>query len=294
MDHEEYQYLNLINEIIETGIPQNNDRTGVGTRSKFGHQMRFNLRKTFPLITTKEIFWRGVVEELLWFIKGDTNANNLSKKGVNIWKANSSREFLDSQGLILNQEGDLGPIYGFQWRHFGANYLDMYSDYENQGIDQLTNIIKQIKSDPESRRIILLSWNPLALHKMALPPCHILAQFLVDTSKQPHELSCIMYQRSADVGLGVPFNIASYSLLTRIIAHICNINSGDFVYMIGNAHIYNNHISALSEQLQRKPLDFPILKISPKKSSSIENFTFEDFNLSGYKPHGKIRMEMAV
>lgn len=218
-DHEEYQYLNHIKNIIQKGVKRE-DRTGVGTFSIFGAQMRYTLRDNiFPLLTTKRVFWRGVVEELLWFIRGSTNAFELSQKNVHIWDANSTREFLDSVGLKDREEGDLGPIYGFQWRHFGAEYKDIHTDYKNKGIDQLAHIINTIKTKPTDRRIIMCAWNPVDIPEMALPPCHCLVQFYVAND----ELSCQLYQRSADMGLGVPFNIASYALLTYMIAHVTGL-----------------------------------------------------------------------
>merc|ERR1719361_2901407 len=238
--HEEYGYLTAIREIIEKGVSME-DRTGVGTLSTFGMQMRFDLRKTFPLLTTKRTFWRGVVEELLWFIKGDTNAKHLSEKGVKIWDGNSSREFLDGRGLGHREEGDLGPVYGFQWRHFGAEYGDMHADYTGKGVDQLANVIDLIKNNPNSRRIVMTAWNPKDQPLMALPPCHMFCQFYVANG----ELSCQMYQRSADMGLGVPFNIASYSLLTRMVAQVCGLKAGDFVHVIGDCHVYMNHVEPL-------------------------------------------------
>lgn len=234
-NHEELQYLNLVRDILENGVARN-DRTGVGTLSKFGAQMRFNLRDgRFPLLTTKRVFWRGVAEELLWFISGSTNARELQAKGIHIWDGNASREFLDRQGLTHREEGDLGPVYGFQWRHFGATYVDMHTDYRGQGVDQLAACIELIKKDPNNRRIVMSAWNPSDLKLMALPPCHMFCQFYVANG----ELSCQvtflpllssqapqMYQRSADMGLGVPFNIASYSLLTRLVAQVCDLQPG--------------------------------------------------------------------
>jgi len=286
--HEEYQYLKAIQQIIEEGVHME-DRTGVGTRSMFGQQMRFNLRNSFPLLTTKRVFWRGVVEELLWFIKGDTNANHLTEKGVRIWEANGSREFLDKRGLSHREEGDLGPVYGFQWRHFGAKYVDMHSDYSGQGVDQLAECIRKIKEDPSDRRILLSAWNPADLHLMALPPCHMFCQFYVANG----ELSCLMYQRSCDMGLGVPFNIASYSLLTCMVAQVCGLKPGEFVHTLGNTHVYQNHVEPLKTQLERTPRPFPVLKINPEVKD-IDGFSSSDFQLVGYNPHGKIAMEMAV
>lgn len=286
--HEEYMYLRLIQEIISSGTHKD-DRTGTGTLSKFGCQTRFNLRKSFPLLTTKRVFWRGVVEELLWFISGSTNAKVLQEKDVHIWDGNASRDYLDSIGLTDREEGDLGPIYGFQWRHFGARYTNMHADYTGQGFDQLLDVIDKIKNKPDDRRIVLSAWNPSDLKLMALPPCHMFAQFCVTNG----ELSCQMYQRSADMGLGVPFNIASYALLTRMIAHVCDLVPGDLIHVIGDAHIYKTHIKPLQEQLQKLPKPFPILKINPEKKD-IDSFVAADFELIGYDPHQKIEMKMAV
>ncbi|OMO75612.1 Thymidylate synthase [Corchorus olitorius] len=286
--HEEYLYLKMVQDIIADGNLKD-DRTGTGTLSKFGCQMRFNLRRTFPLLTTKKVFWRGVVEELLWFISGSTNAKVLQEKGIHIWDGNASRDYLDSIGLTDREEGDLGPVYGFQWRHFGARYTDMHADYTGQGFDQLLDVIDKIKNNPNDRRIILSAWNPSDLKLMALPPCHMFAQFYVANG----ELSCQTYQRSADMGLGVPFNIASYALLTCMIAHVCDLVPGDFVHVLGDTHVYSNHVRPLQEQLQKLPKPFPILKINPEKKN-IDSFVASDFKLVGYDPHEKIEMKMAV
>jgi len=288
--HEEYAYLELIRDIIENG-DRRPDRTGTGTVSKFGVQMRFSLRNhTLPLLTTKKVFWRAVAEELLWFISGSTNAQELTDKNIRIWDANANREFLDSRGLHDNEEGDLGPVYGFQWRHFGADYKGRFSNYTGQGIDQLKEVIDTIKKDPFSRRIILTAWNPSALSKMALPPCHLLAQFYVSTGG---ELSCQLYQRSGDMGLGVPFNIASYALLTRLIAQVCGLEAGELVHTIGDAHVYLNHIEPLKEQLERTPRAFPRLEINPEKKE-IDSFVYSDLKVEGYDPWPTIKMKMAV
>lgn len=287
--HEEYQYLNLIKDVIENGNVKG-DRTGTGTHSKFGDQMRFSLRDGyFPLLTTKRVFWKGVVEELLWLIRGCTSSKELSRKKVKIWDGNGSREFLDKYGHGHREEGDLGPVYGHQWRHFGAPYFDCHTDYTGKGVDQLMEIIHTIKTNPNDRRIIMSAWNPVDLKSMALPPCHVLAQFYVCNG----ELSCMMYQRSCDLGLGVPFNIASYSLLTCMIAQVCGLKPGEFIHTLGDAHVYNNHIEPLKEQLVREPRPFPKLEIN-KEKMDIEDFCFEDFKLVDYKPHGTIKMEMAV
>ncbi|VVA99296.1 unnamed protein product [Arabis nemorensis] len=286
--HEEFRYLNLVDDIISNGNVKN-DRTGTGTLSKFGCQMKFNLRRSFPLLTTKRVFWRGVLEELIWFISGSTSAKVLQEKGIHIWDGNASREYLDGIGLKEREEGDLGPVYGFQWRHFGAKYTDMHADYTGHGFDQLVDVIDKIKNNPDDRRIILSAWNPSDLKLMALPPCHMFAQFYVADG----ELSCQMYQRSADMGLGVPFNIASYSLLTCMLAHVCDLVPGDFTHVIGDAHVYRNHVRPLQEQLQNPPKPFPVLKINPQKKH-IDSFVAADFDLIGYVPHKKIEMKMAV
>jgi dihydrofolate reductase/thymidylate synthase len=291
IDHprnEELQYLEAIRDIIETGVSKE-DRTGVGTISKFGKTFRFDCSKTFPLLTTKDTFWRGIVEELLWFIKGDTNATNLQKKKVHIWDGNASREFLDSIGLKEREVGDLGPVYGFQWRHFGAEYKTMHDDYTGLGVDQLANLINDIKTNPSSRRLVMCAWNVKDLKLMALPPCHVLCQFYVNDNK----LHLQMYQRSADMGLGVPFNIASYALLLRMVAHVCEIEPGDFIHVIGDAHVYKSHLEALEKQLKRTPRPLPILKIN-RKVTDIEDFKFEDFTIVNYNPFPKIKMDMAV
>ena len=290
MDHEEYQYLNLIKKIIAEGVLVE-DRTGVGTLSLFGQSSSYDLSESFPLLTTKRVFWRGVVEELLWFVRGDTNANHLSEKGIKIWDGNGSRAFLDSRGLSHREEMDLGPVYGFQWRHFGAEYVDMHTDYTGQGVDQLQACIEAIKNNPTDRRIIISAWNPADLDKMALPPCHMFCQFNVQNGR----LNCVMYQRSCDVGLGVPFNIASYSLLTIMMAKVCGLKPGRFTHFMGDTHVYRNHVEPLKEQLARTPKPFPTLRVKEREGiKTIDDFEPADFELIGYNPHGKISMEMAV
>jgi thymidylate synthase len=291
-NREEAQYLDLVRDILDNGVKKE-DRTGVGTLSVFGRQLRFNLRNNqFPLLTTKRVFIKGIFKELFWFIKGDTNANHLKDQGVTIWDKNGSREYLDSIGLHAREEGDLGPVYGFQWRHFGADYKTMHDDYTGQGIDQLKDCIEKIKTNPNDRRIIMTAWNPLVLKEMALPPCHMFCQFYVANG----ELSCQLYQRSCDMGLGVPFNIASYSLLTIMMAHVCNLKPGEFIHTFGDAHVYLNHIDPLKKQLARSPRSFPTLQIKThrKEIKEIEDFIFEDFDLQEYNPHPGIKMEMAV
>ena len=286
---EEYQYLNLVRNILINGYPKP-DRTGIGTLSLFGTRLVFNLdNNTVPLLTTKKVYWRGVVEELLWFIRGSTNSKELEEKKINIWKGNSSKEFLKSRNLEHLQEGDIGAGNGFQWRHFGAEYIDCNTDYKGKGVDQLKNCIDLIKNNPKSRRIILSSWNAKDLNNMCLPPCHCLVQFYVENYK----LSCQMYQRSADIGLGVPFNIASYSLLTHMIAHICDLGVGKFIHIMGDTHIYLNHTEALEEQIKKIPRKFPKLKIV-RKVKNIEDFKYEDFKLLNYNPYPSIKMKMAI
>lgn len=286
---DEHEYLDLVRNVLEKGKLKM-DRTGTGTLSLFGYQMRFNLRNgTIPLLTTKKLFWRGIVEELLWFIKGSTDSRELSEKGVHIWDANGSKEFLTSLNLGHRQEGDLGPVYGFQWRHFGAEYKDKDTDYTGKGVDQLAELIHKIRSNPDDRRLILSAWNVKDLPLMALPPCHCLAQFYVCEG----ELSCQLYQRSADIGLGVPFNIASYSILTHMIAQVTDLKAGDFVHTLGDAHIYTNHVEALREQLKRTPTDFPKINLN-QDIHEIESFTSKDIMLEGYCPQEAIAMKMSV
>uniref|UniRef100_A0A1Q3F135 Thymidylate synthase n=1 Tax=Culex tarsalis TaxID=7177 RepID=A0A1Q3F135_CULTA len=288
-NEDENQYLALTRQIIAKGNKRL-DRTGVGTLSIFGAQMRFNLRNnTLPLLTTKRVFFRGVAEELLWFIRGCTNAKDLQQKNIRIWDGNSTREFLDSAGFTDREEGDLGPVYGFQWRHFGAKYKTCHDDYTGEGIDQLAEVIHRIKTNPTDRRIIMSAWNPVDIPQMALPPCHCLAQFFVADG----ELSCQLYQRSADMGLGVPFNIASYALLTHMIAHVTGLKPGDFVHTTGDTHVYLNHVEPLQEQLLRKPKPFPTLHFK-RTVQSIDDFQFEDFDVRGYDPYPTIKMQMAV
>lgn len=288
-EHAEHQYLDLIREILERGEPRT-DRTGTGTRSIFGARMRFDLAEGFPLLTTKRVFWRGVAEELLWFLSGSTDASVLSNKGVRIWDGHGSRAYLDSLGLTDRAEGDLGPIYGYQWRHFGATYVDAWTNYGDAGVDQISTLIRNLKTDPTSRRHILCAWNPPALAAMALPPCHVLCQFYVTNAKK---LNCQLYQRSGDVGLGIPFNIASYSLLTMLIAHCCDLTPGEFIHVLGDAHIYANHVTALRAQLTKEPRPFPTLSL-PREKKNMFEFTFDDFCLENYDPHPAIPMTMAV
>jgi len=287
---EEYQYINIIKGIFKNGITKQ-DRTKTGTLSIFGTQSRYSLKDNeFPLLTTKKLFFRGIVEELLWFLNGGTNANELSDKGVNIWKANGTRAYLDSVGLTNREEGDLGPVYGFQWRHFGAKYTDMHQNYTGQGIDQIQDLIGRIKTNPNDRRMIVCSWNPMDVPLMALPPCHCLVQFYVEDNKK---LSSILFQRSGDMGLGVPYNIASYALLTIIIAHVTELEPGEFIHTIGDAHVYLNHVEGLTGQIKREPRSFPKLTIK-RNVKDFREFTYQDFELRYYKPHPAIALQMSV
>ncbi|KAK6112686.1 Thymidylate synthase [Brugia pahangi] len=286
---DESKYLDQVRYILKNG-ERIDDRTGVGTISVFGMHSVYSLRNgVVPVLTTKRVYWKGVVEELLWFIRGDTNAKHLSEKGVRIWDANGSRQFLDQCGFSDRSEGDLGPVYGFQWRHCGAEYRGMDADYTNQGIDQLSEIIDLIKNEPHSRRIILSAWNVKDLKLMALPPCHTLAQFAVRNG----ELSCQLYQRSGDMGLGVPFNLASYGLLTHMIAHVCGLKTGHLCHVLGDAHVYVNHVDALQEQLKRQPRQFPTVRFIGN-IKTIDDFTYESIVLENYQPMPAIKMAMAV
>ncbi|AAU10859.1 thymidylate synthase [lymphocystis disease virus-China] len=280
-------YLNQLKYILANGRLKI-DRTGTGTLSVFGLQNRYDL-STFPLFTTKRMFWRGIVEELLWFLKGSTNSLNLSKKSVHIWDAYGSKSNLNRLGFNHREEGDLGPIYGFQWRHFGANYINCHTNYEGQGIDQLQIIITKLKTNPNDRRILMTAWNPSDIDQAVLPPCHVLCQFYAIDNI----LSCQCYQRSADMGLGVPFNVASYALLTYLIAQAVDMKPGEFIHTLGDAHIYLDHIKAIKEQLTRsiKPSPVVILK---KKSDNLCDFKFEDFELLDYNPHPAISLDLSI
>ena len=262
------QYLDLLDKIMKEGVDRP-DRTGTGTRSIFGHQMRFDLEKGFPLLTTKKVHLKSIIYELLWFLRGESNIKYLKDNGVSIWN-----EWAD-------ENGELGPVYGVQWRRWKAN--------DGSEIDQISEIIKQIKTNPSSRRIILSAWNVGDISKMALPPCHLLFQFYAAEGK----LSCQMYQRSADVFLGVPFNIASYSLLTMMLAQVCDLKPGDFVHTLGDTHIYRNHYEQVKTQLAREPRALPTMKINPAVKN-IFDFKFEDFTLENYDPHPAIKAPISV
>lgn len=293
--HEEYQYLNLLENIIENGVWEEG-RNG-RTKSIFGASMRFSLADgKIPILTTKKTAWKTCLKELLWFIRGETDNKILKTQGVHIWDANGSREFLDSRGLKLYPEDMLGPIYGYQWRNFGASYncftgkaIDKVGHPFN-GIDQLQEIIDTLK-DPKkrnSRRLIVTSWNPKQLNEVALPSCHILFQFNVHDE---NKLSCSMYQRSGDFPLGIPFNIASYSFLIHLIAKHCNLEAHEFIHFIGNCHIYEEHIEAMKEQVLREPFEFPKVLIN-KVRENINDYQVDDFEIHNYQHHPQIKVEM--
>lgn len=345
---EEQQYLDFVDRVIRCGIERDN-RTAVATRSIFGTQLRYNLRDgRIPLLTTKRVPWKSVVEELLWMLRGSTDSKELSAKGIRIWDANGSREFLDGRGLAHRQVGDLGPVYGFQWRHFGAPYVDLHlrdtqhcvADTKDcsttktndigtrvssaftsvssectpvsgpscplplvaasssvgsasPGVDQIRWLVERIKSHPTCRRLLLTAWNPVDLHLMALPPCHVMAQFWVDPNAG--ELSCHLVMRSNDLGLGLPFNIASYALLTHLLAHLSGLRAGELIHSTGDAHVYVTHLEALKIQLGRTPRPFPTLSIvGAEDVVHMEDFRLEHLQLSGYNPHPAIPMKMVV
>jgi len=262
------QYLDLMSHILENGA-QKHDRTGTGTISVFGYQMRFNLAEGFPMVTTKKLHLKSIIHELIWFLSGDTNIKYLKENGVKIWD-----EWAD-------ENGNLGPVYGSQWRSWPTP--------DGKHIDQIANIINQIKNNPDSRRIIVSAWNVAEIENMALPPCHCFFQFYVADGK----LSCQLYQRSADIFLGVPFNIASYALLTMMVAQVCDLQVGDFIHTLGDAHLYNNHLEQTKLQLSREPKALPTIKINPVVKD-IFKFKFEDFELVGYEPHPHIKGAVAV
>lgn len=262
------QYLSLLQHILDNGV-EKTDRTGTGTKSVFGYQMRFDLSEGFPLVTTKKVHMRSIIHELLWFLKGETNIAYLKENNVSIWDE------------WANENGELGPVYGKQWRSWeGANGVE---------IDQVKDLIAQIKKNPDSRRLIISAWNVADLPKMALMPCHTIFQFYVAEGK----LSCQLYQRSADVFLGVPFNIASYALLTMMIAQVCDLKPGDFVHTFGDVHIYSNHMEQVNLQLSRTPFPLPSMKLNPEVKDIFE-FKFDDFTLENYQSHGAIKAPVAV
>ncbi|HRH93278.1 MAG TPA: thymidylate synthase [Candidatus Peribacteria bacterium] len=277
------QYLDLLRHVLETG-QQKGDRTGTGTRSVFGYQMRFDLRESFPLLTTKKLHTKSIIYELLWFLSGDTNVKYLQDNGVTIWNEWATAEQCAKFG---RKEGDLGPVYGHQWRNFGAT-RKADGTYEKDGVDQIANLVEGIKKNPNGRRHIVSGWNPAEADLVALPPCHTLFQFYVVNG----ELSCQLYQRSADIFLGVPFNIASYAMLTHMIAQACGLKPGDFVHTLGDAHLYSNHLEQAKLQLSREPKAPPTFTLAPRPS--IFEHQFEDFVFTGYDPHPGIKAPIAV
>lgn len=271
------QYLDLMRHVYEQGVDKQ-DRTGTGTRSVFGYQMRFNLQEGFPLVTTKKLHLRSIIHELIWFLKGETNIAYLKENKVSIWD-----EWAD-------EKGDLGPVYGSQWRSWPTP--------DGRHIDQISQIIHQLKNTPDSRRIIVSAWNVAEIEKMALPPCHAFFQFYVappnpEKGQTKPQLSCQLYQRSADIFLGVPFNIASYALLTIMVAQVCDMEAADFIHTLGDAHLYSNHLEQAALQLSRTPKSLPTLKVNPE-IRSIFDFKYEDFTLMNYDPHPHIKAEVAV
>lgn len=280
------QYHDLLRSILEHG-KEHHDRTGVGTISCFGYQTRFDLRQGFPIVTTKKIPFRWVAEELFWFLSGDTNEANLRAKGVDIWAEWADEEHTRRFG---REPGDLGPIYGYLWRSFGGNYP------KKDGVDQIARLVREIEHNPNSRRLIVSGWDPREADNVDLPPCHTLFQFKVDNGSTLH---CQLYQRSADAFLGVPFNISSYALLIHMVAHSCGLNVGDFIYTLGDYHIYKNHLEQVQELLSREPLPLPRLEISENQQrvrglDGLLGIRYEDLQLLGYQSHGKIVATVAV
>lgn len=278
------QYLDLLGEILHRGR-ERKDRTGTGTIGLFGHQMRFDLREGFPLLTTKRVYVRAIVHELLWFLRGETHVGPLHDAGVTIWDEWATAEQTARFG---RKEGDLGPVYGHQWRNFGAT-LREDGAYANDGVDQLARLLDQIRTNPSSRRLLVTGWNPREADLVALPPCHTLFQFHV----QDGELSCQLYQRSGDAFLGVPFNIASYALLTCMIAQVTGLRPGDFVHTFGDVHLYKNHLDQARLQLGREPRALPRLRLNPDVKDLFQ-FRFEDIAIEGYDPHPAIKAEVSV
>ena len=280
------QYHNILRSILEHGT-RHQDRTGVGTISHFGFQTRFNLREGFPIVTTKRVPFRWIAEELFWFLSGDTNEANLRARGVDIWKEWADLEHTSRFG---RDEGDLGPVYGYLWRSFGGNYP------ARDGVDQIARLINEIETNPNSRRLIVSGWDPHECDNVDLPPCHTLFQFKIERERILH---CQLYQRSADAFLGVPFNISSYALLTHLVAHVCDLEVGDFIYTLGDYHIYQNHLEQVEELLAREPFALPKLEIndSEKKLRGLEgllSFSCEHLSLVGYQAHAKIAAPVAV
>lgn len=297
-EHQEKQYLDLLRKVIAQG-KQRSDRTGTGTISLFGEQMRFDISSTIPVLTTKFVPWKSCIKELIWFLKGQTDVTILQEQGVKIWDGNSSREFLDQRGLTDLPEWDIGAGYGFQWRHAGAEYTTCKDDYTNKGFDQIKFILNELQTNPFSRRLYLTAWNPASLDRMALPPCHLSAQFYVEEDDDgTKHLSCQMYQRSVDTFLGCPWNIMSYSVLTCLLAKMCNMKPKELIMCLGDVHIYTNHIEQVQLQLTREPFPFPALHIDDclkdKGLEAIDSLDVSHFQLHDYKYHPAIRATMAV
>ena len=288
----EEQYIRLLEKHMQVSGWRDN-RTGVPTKSTFGNHFTVDLTDgKFPLLTTKKINVQTVLKELLWFISGSTDAKVLQEQGCHIWDANSSREFLDKRGLLNNVEGDLGPVYGFQWRHHGAPYRGAHADYRDQGVDQLQKAIDGIKKNPFDRRLLVVSWDVWSLHQMALPPCHYAFQFYVSNDEQ--YLSMLVNMRSSDLGLGLPFNVPSYAALLYMVCKLTGKKPKELQFCLGDTHIYQNHVEQLAEQLSRDPRPAPTLTLNPDKEYEVlEDFKLEDFQLEGYDPHLFLKMEMA-
>jgi thymidylate synthase len=295
MSHQEYVYLNLLQKVLNEGTYRD-DRTGTGTLSIFGEQMRFDISNSIPVLTTKFVPWKSCIKELIWFLKGQTDVSILQEQGVKIWDANSSRQFLDNRGLTHLPEGDIGAGYGFNWRHFGAEYKTCKDDYTGQGFDQVHFILNELKNNPFSRRLYMTAWNPAVLDQMALPPCHLSAQFYVDIDKEgTKHLSCQMYQRSVDTFLGCPWNIMSYSVLTYIFAKMTGMKPKELIMCLGDTHIYSNHIEQVKEQLTRTPYPFPKLHLDERIAlMDINELSIDSFNLMDYLYHPAIKATMAV
>jgi thymidylate synthase len=296
--HEEYKYLHLLEDILENGTIKG-DRTGTGTKSLFGTQLSFDVSNSFPILTTKKVYWKGVVEELLWFIRGEHDSSKLEEKGVKIWTGNTTREFLDKKGMTNFPEKSIGLGYGVQWRSWGSEYESgvygneiVFKINKNTGIDQLANVINTIKNNPNDRRMIVSAWNVAEIDKMALPPCHLLYQFDVNDGK----LNCQWYQRSVDTFLGLPFNISSYALLMCLVAKVVGLQPGKLTFAGGDTHLYLNHIDQANEQISRIPYPFPKLNIKKdiKSLEDIENLQFEDIELIDYQSHSPIKAQMAI